>query len=439
MPELEDGESTEVQGSGARSYTLKNVGGVYSCSCPAWMHQSLPIEKRSCKHLRAFRGEEAEEARVGAAAPAPRRPRSGEADAPPLLLAERWDGTQDPGGWWLSEKLDGVRAYWDGKEFITRQGNRYLAPGWFTEGLPAIPLDGELWVGRRQFQRTVSIVRRADRSAQWQKVRYLVFDAPAEARAPFEERLERVQQVLEGLTHAAAHEHTRCEGADHLREELARVEALGGEGLMLRKPGSRYVAGRSSTLLKVKSFSDAEAMVLQHLPGAGRHEGRCGALRVELEDGTQFSVGTGLSDAEREDPPPVGSVITFRYQELSNDGVPRFPSYVGVRHDVAWEGRKVEPAQPSKKKKKKKTSPSRKKQAAPVAQGDRRYLEYVGGSSSKFWEVTIKGCDLHVRYGRIGSKGVTQLKRYDDEASARREAARLTAGKLKKGYVEVKP
>lgn len=200
-----------------------------------------------------------------------------------------------------------------------------------------MPLDGELWGGRKKFQRTVSIARRQDKGEGWRELTFLVFDAPA-MDAPFEDRLEHVRrQMRERLPrHARHHEHTRCDGADHLRAELARVEALGGEGLMLRQPGSRYEVGRSSTLLKVKSFHDAEARVLTHLPGEGRHKGRLGALLVELANGTQFSVGTGFSDAERREPPAVGSVITFRYQELSDGGVPRFPSYVGVRDDVVF-------------------------------------------------------------------------------------------------------
>ena len=103
---------------------------------------------------------------------------------------------------------------------------------------------------------------------------------------------------------------------------------------MLRQPGSLYEARRSSTLLKVKRFHDAEATVLEHLPGAGRHKGRLGALAVQLPDGTNFSVGTGFSDAQRENPPSIGSTITFRYQELTDGGVPRFPSFVRVRTDV---------------------------------------------------------------------------------------------------------
>src|SRR5947209_1027240 len=143
MSDLEDGASIEMQGSGSRPYVLKNTGGVYSCSCPAWRNQSLAIEKRTCKHLRKLRGDAAEEARVGSAVPV-RRPADSEGkagSAPPLLLAESWDCVADPTGWWLSEKLDGVRAYWDGKQFLSRQGNLFLAPDWFVTGLPDVPLD----------------------------------------------------------------------------------------------------------------------------------------------------------------------------------------------------------------------------------------------------------------------------------------------------------
>src|SRR5437868_6812014 len=158
MPDLQDGESVEMQGSGTKPYVLKNVGGVYSCSCPAWRNQSIGIERRSCKHLRKYRSDAAEEARLGSALPVKPVTSAGkEAEAPPLLLAETWDGVTDPKGWWLSEKLDGVRAYWTGTGFSSRLGNVFHAPAWFTEGLPAVPLDGELWLGRKQFQRTVSI------------------------------------------------------------------------------------------------------------------------------------------------------------------------------------------------------------------------------------------------------------------------------------------
>jgi DNA ligase-1 len=323
MPDLKDGESVEMQGSGSRPYVLKNVGGVYSCSCPAWRNQSVGIERRTCKHLRKLRGDAAEEARIGNALPARPKEAKDPAQAPPLLLAESWDCVTDPAGWWLSEKLDGVRAYWDGRQFLSRQGNLFHAPDWFVADLPNVPLDGELWLGRKKFQRAVSIVKRQDKSDLWKELTYVVFDAPAVEKG-FEARLEFVADCLRQHrpAHARAHEHQVCRGLDHLRQELTRLESLGGEGLMLRQAESRYEGGRSYTLLKVKSSHDAEARVLNHQEGAGRHKGRLGALLVELEDGTKFAVGTGFSDAERANPPPVGSVITFRYQELSEGGVP---------------------------------------------------------------------------------------------------------------------
>ena len=340
MTDLADGASLEVQGSGAKPYVLKNIGGVYSCSCPAWRNQGAPPERRTCKHLRKLRGDAAEEARVGSALPqraiSKAESASGTTNVPPLLLAHRWE-EQDPTGWWLSEKLDGVRAYWDGQRFLSRLGNVYYAPDWFTAGLPRTPLDGELWLDRKAFQRTVSIVRRQDQSDAWREIRFLVFDAPGHGGA-FEARVRHYHEYITGrrLEFVRAHAHEPCRGVDHLRAELKRVEALGGEGLMLRRPGSAYEVGRSHSLLKVKSFFDTEARVVGHQAGAGRHRGRLGALLVELQDGTAFAVGSGLSDAERGDPPPVGSIITFRYQELSDGGVPRFPTYVGVRHDVVW-------------------------------------------------------------------------------------------------------
>ncbi len=344
MPTLADGASIEVAGSGSARYTLSRQGGVYACTCPAWRNQGRAIDGRTCKHLRAYLGAEVEDARVGAAptaapgstsAPRGRTPAVTKGTAPPVLLAHSWSHEVAPDGWWMSEKLDGIRAYWDGGQFWSRLGNRFAAPPWFTAALPRHPLDGELWMGRKLFQRTTSVVRSGDAGAAWKQLLYVVFDAPASA-APFEERMDELRAALDrhAPPYARWHEHVRCGGVEHLRAELARVEALGGEGLMLRRPGSRYEVGRSSSLLKVKTFHDAEARVVGHAPGAGKHKGRLGALEVVLADGTRFSVGTGLSDDERRAPPPIGSVITFRYQELSEDGVPRFPSYVGVRIDA---------------------------------------------------------------------------------------------------------
>jgi DNA ligase-1 len=187
---------------------------------------------------------------------------------------------------------------------------------------------------------------------------------------------------------------------------------------MLRRPGSRYESGRSATLLKVKTFRDAEARVLKHLEGSGRHKGRLGALLVELPDGTRFSVGTGFSDAEREHPPAVGSLITFRYQELSEAGVPRFPFYVGVRTAES--------------------SPSTPKGAVPVStQSTARRFEFSEGRSNKFWEISATGTEVTVRFGRIGTVGQTQVKSFPDAAAASKHVEKLISEKVRKGYVPV--
>jgi DNA ligase-1 len=209
-----------------------------------------------------------------------------------------------------------------------------------------------------------------------------------------------------------------------LREELVRVEALGGEGLMLRQPGSAYEVGRSMTLQKVKTFKDAEATVVDHQPGAGKHKGRLGALLVRLADGKEFAVGTGFTDKEREAPPAVGSVITFRYQELSDAGIPRFPSYVGVRIDSR-------PASLVKSAK-----PTALPATVTPAPGGKRYFEFVDGTSSKFWEIAVSGSDVTTRWGKIGTDGQSKTKTFADPARAQAEADKLIEEKTGKGYVE---
>jgi DNA ligase-1 len=445
MPDIPDGQSVEIKGSAATPYILKNVGGVYSCSCPAWRNQSIAIEKRTCKHLKKYRGEQAELDRVGSAVQPNRSPDVTQdedaAPGPPLLLAQTWTNDVDLAGWWMSEKLDGVRAYWDGRQLLSRLGNVLHAPDWYIAELPPVPLDGELWLGRKSFQRTVSIVRRQDKSDHWREISYLIFDAPAQ-EAPFEDRLSFLRDALAGTKagHVQLHQHELCRSLDHLRGELARVESLGGEGLMLREPGSRYQIGRSPSLLKVKTFHDAEARVVDHQPGSGRHKGRLGALVVALADGTQFSVGTGFTDAQRENPPPIGSTITFRYQELSDRGVPRFPSFVRSLQSGPLQSGPLAPppaataAPPAALKKR--AGQAQAPRAASNQGIARRYFEFVDDKTSKFWEIDVRGTDVTVRFKRIGTSGQSQTKSFGDAASAQKHADNLIAEKTGKGYVE---
>lgn len=282
-----------------------------------------------------------------------------EAEARQVMLAQKWDSRLDPTGWWMSEKLDGVRAYWDGKNFYSRLGNQFPAPDWFKQGLPPTPLDGELWCGRRQFRRCLSIVRNRASGSLWEYITYLVFDAPA-CRQPYEERVEHIKRVVvptskpgapaataargsngadpagPGCPFAAPVGVVICEGREHLQRELTTVDRKGGEGLMLREPRSSYEHKRSKVLRKVKSVHDEEAKVVGHEGGRGRSF-RLGALTLMTPDGRQFSCGTGFSAEDRRSPPAIGSIVTYRFTELMDNGYPRFPVYVGPRIDLDWE------------------------------------------------------------------------------------------------------
>jgi DNA ligase-1 len=260
--------------------------------------------------------------------------RATENQTPQLLLANVWNKSIDPTGWWMSEKYDGLRAFWDGQKLWSRKGNLIHAPDYFLAELPRdIALDGELWIGHGKFEETMSIVRSETPDDRWNRIRYMVFDAPR-AKGTFEQRMQFLRATIsEGNRFVKVVAQERCKGVTQLIAERDRVVREGAEGLMLRKPESAYEAGRSPTLLKVKPYDDAEATVTAHEPGKGKFAGKLGALRVRTEDGREFSVGTGLTDADRESPPPVGTVITYRFQGLTAKGLPRFPSYLRVRRD----------------------------------------------------------------------------------------------------------
>lgn len=261
-------------------------------------------------------------------------------DKPPLQLAAEYQ-QQDTRDYRVSEKLDGVRAYWNGRELLSRGGHRFSAPDWFVAGFPDTPLDGELWLGRGRFEELSAAVRRYQPNEdEWRAIRFMVFDLPA-SELPFEARLSALQRLFSNLDspYLKLLEQRLLPDNAALAAYLAEVEALGGEGLMLRHRDSLYSATRNQDLLKLKRFQDAEARVLAHLPGQGKYAGMLGALLVETDDGRQFRLGTGFSDRQRQQPPPVGALVTYRYQGETGQRLPRFASFVRVRND--------EPQQPA--------------------------------------------------------------------------------------------
>ncbi len=252
-----------------------------------------------------------------------------------LLLAKVYDEDIDPRDYWVSEKLDGVRALWDGDRLLSRNGYPFVAPRWFTRGFPGVPLDGELWMGRGTYEVLSATVRRTHpEESQWRRIRFMVFDLPA-AREDFSHRYERLVELVDEIDspYLDLVEQFRVSDRPALMERLDAVVKLGGEGLMLHRADSLYRSGRSDDLLKLKRYQDAEATVIAHQPGNGKYAGLLGSLLVETGDGKRFRIGSGFTDEQRQAPPPLGSVITYKYFGLTANGIPRFASFLRVREE----------------------------------------------------------------------------------------------------------
>ena len=258
------------------------------------------------------------------------------ADAPALLLAQVYRPGLPLQDYWVSEKYDGVRGFWDGRTLRTRGGETVQAPAWFTAGWPEVPMDGELWAGRGRFSHAQSTTRQQQPGdVAWRQIRFMVFDLPGD-KGTFDQRLPALNALVESLGQpwVQAVPQRRVANDAALQALLHRTVRAGGEGLMLHRGASLYRAGRSDDLIKLKTHEDTEARVIAHLPGKGRHAGRMGALLVEMPSGQRFRLGAGFSDADRERPPPVGSWVTYRFRGTHNGGLPRFASFVRARADM---------------------------------------------------------------------------------------------------------
>ncbi len=251
------------------------------------------------------------------------------------MLASVYRGEAQVTEYWVSEKLDGVRGHWDGDFLWTRGGHRIAAPGWFTNAWPNTPMDGELWIGRGRFDEVSGIVRSMTPSDEaWQDVRFMVFDLPAH-EGSFDARVEAMREIpSRAIPWLQPIEQYRVTNAEQLDQRLKIVIARGGEGLMLHHRDAVYRSGRSQDLLKYKQYEDAEAWVIGYTEGNGKYAGKVGALIVERDDGRRFRLGSGLSDAERDSPPSVGSWVTYRYNGLTSTGLPRFARFLRIRAEA---------------------------------------------------------------------------------------------------------
>jgi len=259
----------------------------------------------------------------------------------PMLAKKYLPDKHNVIGWYASEKLDGVRAIFDGKSFWTRNGNRLDAPYHFTASLEKLPLhgrflDGELYISRGRFNECSGIVRR--HGDEWWGIEFHVFDLISE-RDSFAIRNDDLRMMIEDadIPHLIHVEQDIVKCLDELSNWHNEITRQGGEGIMLKNPQSMYEQKRSSHLLKMKDFHEAEYTCVGIENGKGKYNGMIGALVLAVGDTAEktFTAGSGLNDHERSVSPHyfIGQKITVKYFELSKDGIPRFPIYKGIRTD----------------------------------------------------------------------------------------------------------
>lgn len=263
---------------------------------------------------------------------------AGEVEKPQIQLANLYHKNIDIQNYFVSEKLDGVRAYFDGEKLISREGNIYNAPKWFIENFPRQHLEGELWIGRGKFEQLSGIVRRDNKDydeAGWENIHFMLFDMP-KSKEIFETRLQEMKILVEksGSKYLQVIEQKRFSNHEELTKHLNEIVKNGGEGLMLHRASAPYEATRNDDLLKLKTFEDDEAIVISYIEGKGKYKGVMGALLVENRDKIRFKIGGGFSDAQRKSPPQIGSVITYKFFGKTKNNTPRFASFMRIRPEL---------------------------------------------------------------------------------------------------------
>lgn len=234
--------------------------------------------------------------------------------------------------WVMSEKLDGIRAYWNTKELLTRKGNKIYAPKWFIKSLPNFELDGELWTKRDDFENIQSIVMDKKPSKKWKEITYNIFEVPNQ-KGDFLSRLKVAKKYIEkeNLKHLKIIKQIKIKDKTHLKKYKNEIISKKGEGVIVKNPFLEYFQGRSSNILKVKNFSDMEGEVIEI--NISQKTGVLKSLRVKLKNGIIFNLGGGFTKKQRKSPPKISSIVSFKYYGFTKYGKPKFASFLRVRED----------------------------------------------------------------------------------------------------------
>lgn len=250
-----------------------------------------------------------------------------------LQKAKTYDKSQKIKNWMMSEKLDGIRAYWNGKNLISKNGNIIFAPKYFIKDFPNFELDGELWTKRNDFENIQSIVLDKTPSKHWKQITYNIFEVP-NAKGDFLTRLEKIKnwQKKNKNEYIKIIKQIRCKNKAHLDQYLNELIKKQAEGIILKNPNLDYFTGRSSNVLKVKKFNDMEGEVIginynENTPEKSKFK----SLKLKLKNGVIFNLGNGFSKQERINHPKIADIVTFKYYNLTKFGKPKFASFLRIR------------------------------------------------------------------------------------------------------------
>ncbi len=251
----------------------------------------------------------------------------------PMLLSE-FEKTQADSKWLVSEKLDGVRGLWNGQKMYFRSGKVMNLPSEFVKDFPPFALDGELYSPKLHFSQIISILKNPQKQNEILELKFYVFDVPHSPKDSLTQRLDELRAYLKSKPNMYIEiiPQRLMQGQDSIDRELQAVVDNGGEGLVLRMPNIPYQKGRSKYDFKLKTRQDAECKVIGHTQGKGKYDSMLGAIICEY-NGKNFKIGSGLSDTLRRNPPPIGSIISFKFQGLTHNGIPRFPTFWRIKQE----------------------------------------------------------------------------------------------------------
>ncbi len=251
---------------------------------------------------------------------------------PDLFLLKTYDKNIDVIDWVMSEKLDGIRGFWDGKKLISRGGKTLNSPKFWTMNFPNFEIDGELWTKRGDFERISSIVRRKMPDNRWETVSFNIFEVPNQ-KGGLLQRLEVLQTYLKQHPNKILKiiKQTPIKSKQQLDNFLGKVIDNKGEGIVVRNPRMPYQTGRLSSALKVKKYRDEDCIVIEILSGKGKYKEKMGSVKCKTKKGLVIKIGSGFTDFERTYPPAVGSEITFKYYGLTKNKKYKYPVFLRIR------------------------------------------------------------------------------------------------------------